>query len=104
METRWYLWAVNDDPMTNQYLVRVVGEQNPENVYEDKLCADGKKRNLFLCPKGYANVLSALSAISEFNLKLEVFKESTEDSISRFDLWKKSVRKAKRKAMYHRHI
>ena len=94
--TAWYLWAVNDDPMTNQYLVKVIGEQNPEAMYTDKLCADGRRRNLFRCPTGYANVRSALTALQEFNLKVEVFKEDAGEVIARYDLWKRRVRKAAR--------
>lgn len=41
MKTTWYLWAVDDDPTTNDYLVGVIGEQNPELLHQDELCADG---------------------------------------------------------------
>lgn len=97
MATLWYLWAVNNDPATNEYFVKVIGEQNLEYLCNDKLCADGVPRNLFKCPQGYANVRSAIAGISEFNLKFYVFKEDIEDVITRYDLWKKSVRKAARR-------
>ena len=97
MSATWYLHPVNGDPDTNKYLVKVIGEQNPESELRDKLCADGVKRNLFRCPSGFTNVRTALAAIPEFNLKLEVFKESVEGTnakgITRFVLWKKSVRR-----------
>lgn len=95
-ETTWYLWARHDDPATNEYLAKVIGEQNSEYWHSDKLCADGKKRNLCRCPKGYANVQSAISAIAKFDLKIEIFQENAEDVISRYDLWKPSARKAAR--------
>ena len=94
--TIWYVWSVNDDPVTNQYLVQVVGEQNPEYLHTDKLCADGKRRNLFRCPKGYADVLKAITAIAEYGLKIEVFQENIDGVITRYDLWKSLVRKAAR--------
>jgi len=88
------MWAVNDNPATNGYLVKIIGEQNSEYLYPDKLCADGKKRNLFRCPKGYENVQSAISAMKAFNLKFEVFKEDSEDVIVRYVLWKRAVQKS----------
>lgn len=93
MKTMWYLWAVHNHPPTNQYLVHVIGEGNEENLFSNKLCADGKKRDLFMCPMGYTNVQNAISAIQEFSLKIEVFKEDIKDVITRYDLWKKSARK-----------
>ena len=97
MGATWYLWPVNNDPDTNKYLAKVIGEQNPEDEMRDKLCADGIKRNLFRCPQGFVNVRMALAAVSEFNLKIEVFKESfwgtNAKGITHFVLWKKSVRK-----------
>ncbi len=98
--TIWYVWAVNDDPVTNQYLVQVVGEQNQEYLHSSKLCADGTKRNLFRCPKGYASVRSAIAAIAEFKLKIEIFKEDIEGVITRYDLWKASSRKASRRRRF----
>ena len=103
METRWYLWAVNDDPVTNKYFVNIIGEQNPEYLGNER-CADGKNRNLFRCPVGYTNVQSALSAISEFNLKVEVFKEDIDGVIVRYDLWKKSAKKAARRSVVNRKV
>ncbi|MDE2173427.1 MAG: hypothetical protein KGJ31_02405 [Patescibacteria group bacterium] len=96
--TVWYLWAIDDDPRTNEYLVKIIGEQNSENLYRDKLCADGVRRNLFRCPKGYSNIRSALVAIPEFNLKTEVFKEGAGEAIVRYDLWKKRVQKSSRQS------
>lgn len=100
MSTTWYLWPVNNDPVTNEYLAKAIGEQNPECEYRDKLCADGKKRNLFRCPAGYENVQTAMAAIPKFNLKLEVFKEDdigtgakSAERIIRYDLWKMPVQK-----------
>lgn len=103
MGTVWYLWAVKDDPVTNEYLAKVIGEQNPESECRDRPCADGKKRNLYRCPMGYSNVQKALSAISKFNLKIEVFKEEIERVIVRYDLWKQqSRRKAHWSAAYRK--
>jgi len=104
MGTVWYLWAVNDDPNTNEYLVKVIGEQNPECVCADRLCADGEKRNLYRCPAGYANVRSALAAVRALKwMKIEVFKEEIERVIVRYDLWKqKSRRRAHRSVTYRK--
>ena len=104
MTTIWYLEAAHDDPATNEYLVQIIGEQNQEFLYCTKRCADGKRRNLFRCPDGYRNVQSAIAAIRAFNLKIEVFKEDVEDVITRYNLWKKSVRKAARRASFARMI
>ncbi len=91
----WYLHAVSDHPPTNNYLVRVIGEQNSNSEYlrVGKVCADGKPRNLFTCPRGYLDVKRAIAAISEYGLNLEVFKEEITDVIVHFDLWKQGVRK-----------
>lgn len=102
MGTIWYLWAVNDDPVTNQYLVQVIGEQHSEELYKDKLCADGNKRNLFGCPAGYMNVRSALAAISKFNLKIGVFKEDIGGRVVRYDLWKQQSRRRARQSVAYR--
>lgn len=93
--TTWYLHAVNDHPPTNNYLVRVIGEQNSNSEYLHigKMCADGKARNLFACPRGYLDVQSAIAAIPEYGLKVEVFKEEITDVIVRFELWKQDTRK-----------
>lgn len=95
-KTVWYLWAVDNDPTTNEYLAKVIGEQNPEYLCSDKSCADGKDRNLFWCPQGYENVKSAIAAIEPFGLKIEVFREEVEDVVVRYDLWKKQVQKKAR--------
>ena len=100
MATTWYLEAKHNDPATNEYLVHVIGEQNLEHLCTSKLCADKKRRNLFRCPVGYTDVRNALAAISQFNLKVEVFKEEIEDVIIRYDLWKKSSRKKARQASF----
>lgn len=89
----WYLWAVDDDPKTNEYVVKIIGEGNEENLCPNKLCADGKRRNLFRCPEGYMDVRSAISALAVYDLKIEVFKESVEDVIVLYSLWKQTVRK-----------
>jgi len=102
METVWYLCAVNNNPEANEYIVKVIGEQNSEYLCKDRLCTDGKERNLFKCPLGYVNVRSAIAAVSKFNLKIDVFKESTERAISKYDLWKPSVRKAAYRSIIHR--
>lgn len=97
----WYLWAVNDDPDTNEYLAKVIGEQNPECERRDVACADGKTRNLWRSPSGYDVVLRAKSAVLRFGLKLEVFQENSEGVVRRYDLWKASVRK---KALHTQHL
>jgi hypothetical protein len=106
MAAIWYLWPVNNDPATNEYLAKVIGEQNSECEKRDKLCADKVRRNLFLCPAGYLDVGAALAAVGAFNLKLEVFKEDSEGPsagcIVRYDLWKALVRKASRDSNYLR--
>ena len=96
MNTIWYLWAVNNDPMTNKYLAQVVGaetEFDTANMRKGVVCADGKKRDLYICPNGYTDVKRAKEAIPEFNLKVWTFKEDTEDVIARFVLQEQSVRK-----------
>lgn len=98
----WYLWAKNGDPVTNEYFVKVIGEQNPEYGFAKRLCADGRKRNLFMCPDGYANVQDATTAISKFNLKMEVFKQEIDDRIVRYDLWKQKPRKRACRSAVHR--
>lgn len=100
--TIWYLWAIKGDPRTNEYLAKVIGEQNPEYEYRDRLCADGEGRNLFRCPNGYANVRSAITAIPAFNLKVEVFKEEIDGGIVRYDLWKQQPRRRARRSAVHR--
>jgi len=104
MKTVWYLCAVNDDPATNEYLVHVIGQQNTECQCSNVLCADDKRRNLFRCPNGYSNVRSAVSAIGEFNLKIEVFKEEIERVIMHYNLWKPSARKAARRKIVSRRL
>ena len=107
MATTWYLWARDNDPKTNEYLAKVIGEQNPECLQQDMLCCDRVKRDLYRCPMGYENVRKATSAIPKFNLKLEVYKADpkgkTTDLPTRFDLWKKPVVKVRRiSALMHR--
>ena len=98
MGTAWYLWAVNDHPMTNGYLAKVIGEQNPEYECRDKICADGIRRNLYRCPMGYTNVQKALAAIPALKLKVEVFREDDRDVVMRYDLWKQQARKRARRS------
>ena len=100
--TTWYLWAVHDDPRTNEYLVKVIGEQNPECLFPEVKCADGMRRNLFRCPHGYHNVMRAIAAIPEHGLKIEVFKEEICGIITQFNLWKPVVRKRSMRANLRR--
>lgn len=100
--TTWYLHAKKDHPPTNKYLVQVIGEQNIECLHKDKKCADRKTRNLFRCPRGYADVQSVLEAVLEYGLKVEVFSEEIPYVITRFDLWKPAVRKRKMHATFKR--
>ena len=111
MATIWYLWAVNNDPRTSEYIAReIIGGQEVE-VHEcpNKPCARGVRRNLYRCPKGYADVQSALAAIQKFSLHIEVFKEEVGESksrcrkVTRFDLWKGPVRKKARLSYLLRH-
>jgi hypothetical protein len=95
--TIWYLWAIKDDPTTNEYLAHVIGEQYPDSACRDKLCSDGVRRNLYRCPPGaYAKVQSAIAGVSVYNLKLEVFRETAGGEIAQYNLWKHSVRKRAR--------
>ena len=98
--TTWYLWPVNNDPATNEYIAQGITEQRPECERRDVLCADGERRNLYRCPKGYADVRTAVAALRRFNLKFEVFKAESEslttDLPTQFDLWKSSVRNSAR--------
>ncbi|MEK7531345.1 MAG: hypothetical protein AAB545_00205 [Patescibacteria group bacterium] len=91
MKTNWYLRAVDDDPTTNDYLVGVIGEQNPELLHKDMLCADGKRRNFFECPNGYPDVRRAFRAISRFNLRIHAFKQEPNQPIVRFTLHDRDV-------------
>ncbi len=96
--TTWYLEAKNDHPPTNAYFVRVIGEQNSEYLYQDMLCADGTRRNLFRCPRGYFDVRRAIAAIPEYGLRMEIFKEEGDGSIVHFNLWKEAIRKRRKHA------
>lgn len=94
----WYLNSVDDDPRTNAYLVQVIGESNMENAWRGT-CADGKPRNLYECPNGWADVKRAIVAICQFRLRIAIFKKDGDSAPMRFDLWKQSVQK---KAKRHR--
>ena len=102
--TQWSLGASHDDPKTTEYLLHVIGEGNEEYLFPNKLCADGERRNLFLCPRDYENVRSAISAVSQFSLKLEVFVGESDGLPARFLLWKDSVRKAAKVAQAKQRI
>lgn len=104
METRWYLCAESDHPFTNEYLAHIIGEQYPEEVYPDKLCADGRTRNLYGCPRGYADVQRAAEAVPDYNLKLAVFQQTLAGDIIRYELWKKPVQKKVKRQNYLRAI
>lgn len=101
----WYLNAADDEPRTNAYLVQVVGESNMENAWTG-VCADGRPRDLYECPNGWADVRKAIAAVREFGLKLEVFKKEGDSVPMRFDLWKqpilKKAKRHKRSALMHK--
>ena len=89
----WYLWAIDDNPTTNNFLVKVIGEQNGEYLRKDVRCSDGVKRNLFECPEGYKNVRVVIAAKSEFFLDFEVFRQQNGGAIAPFVIWKLSHRR-----------
>ena len=99
--TIWYIEAVHGHPATNEYLAQVIGQGNEEYAHKDKICADGVKRNLFQCPRGYQeDVQKAIAAIPQFKLKIEVFKAKDRDDLpGRYEIWKQSVKK---RAQTHR--
>ncbi len=97
MDTRWYLWSRNDNGWTNEFLARVIGEQYPEAECRNVLCSDGVRRNLYRCPSGYQEVRRAIANVDLFNLKLEVFQETSGGEIVQYDLWKQEVRKKARR-------
>lgn len=92
--TTWYIWPVNGHSMTHGYLALVVGAQNEQ---KNKLCADGKRKNLsrdlFRCPNGYKEVRTAITAIAAHGLKFEVYREEVESKIIRFKAWEKRLRR-----------
>lgn len=102
--TMWYLWPVDNHPATNEYLAKGIGEQHPECERKDVPCADGRKRNLFICPRGYDDVRTTIVAIPQFGLHIEVFREDIEDVVVRYGLWKQSVQKAARATMRMRSL
>lgn len=91
--TKWYIWPINEDPLTHQYLITVIGAQHEQ---KNKICADGKKknisRNLFRCPAGYENVKTAIIAIPAHGLKFHVYKEEVEGEIVRVKTWESRLR------------
>lgn len=97
MDTRWYLYSINDDAGTNEFLAQVIGEQYREAECRDMSCSDGVRRNLYRCPSGYQEVRRAIANIARFNLKFEVFQETSGGEIAQYDLWKQSVRKKARR-------
>lgn len=90
-KTVWYLHP--KDPATNECLAKIIGEQNPECERRDVLCADGVRRDLWVCPKGPDTVQAARAAIQKFYLKFETFKEEIEDVILRYRLQEPEVRR-----------
>lgn len=108
MSTLWYLWPVNNDPDTNEYFAKIIGEQNPECEHKDVLCADGVSRDLYQCPGGYENVRVAIAGLAKFNLKFEIYKEETEgpfvDMVTRFDLWKASLQNSSKTSSFLKSI
>ncbi len=97
MDTRWYLHSINDDGNTNEFLAQVIGEQYREAECRDMLCSDGGRRNLYRCPSGYQEVRRAIANVARYNLKLEVFQETSTGLIVQYDLWKPAVRKKARR-------
>lgn len=100
MEIKWYIWPTDACPRTNQYVVQVINEQNPEYAHTSKLCADGVERDMFECPNGYSDVRKAVSAIEEYNLRFEVFVQRDEGLPVRYNLWKRSVQREARKKKF----
>ncbi len=103
MKGTWYLWPINNNPRTNEYLAQMI-EQYPEHEHRDKLCSDGAKRNLYATRDGYKSVQTAIDAISKYNLKFEVFQETSGGMIVQFNFWKREVRQAARRARHKKMI
>ncbi len=96
MSTRWFLWAINDDPRTNEYLASMIGPQYPEAAHLDVRCADNARRNLWECRHGYLQVKIALTARTIFHLHLEVFAKEGDGPTVQWNLWKPELRRRAR--------
>ena len=93
--TTWYLWALHGDVATSRYLAQIVGaetEFDTTNMKKDMPCADGVKRDLYVCPCGYEDVKKVIAAKSEFNLKFEAFMRRFGEKPTCFQLWKAPVK------------
>lgn len=104
MRGYWYLWSINDNGATNEFLAQIIGEQYREAECRDVLCSDGVKRNLYRCPSGYQNVRSAIENKDRYSLKFEVFQETSGGEVVQYDLWKRHVRKKARQARAMRSV
>lgn len=89
----WYLRARYEHPATNEYIVKIIGEQNGEYLHKDVCCSDGVRRNLFECPKGYEDVRAAIAAKRELGLHFEVYFQQNGGAIAPFVIWKRSHRR-----------
>jgi hypothetical protein len=105
MENKWYIWPTDACPRTNNYVVQVIHEQNPEYAHSSKLCADKVERDMFECPNGYSDVRKAISAIGEYHLRFEIFVQRGDNLPVRYNLWKRSVQKeARKKKLLSQHM
>jgi len=105
MANRWYIWTISDDPDTNECLVKeIFGPEFVERLDRDRMCSDGVKRNLYWCQTGYGMVRTVIAGIKKYNLKIEVFYEIPGSDPVQYNLWKKAVRDAARRARERRRL
>ena len=103
-ELKWYLAAENNDPRTNEYLTDVIGRQySMESACGDVPCSDGKERNLWLC-RDFGQARTAIAAIPQFNLRLEILMAIGDNKPALWQLWKRKVRRRRRDAQIQRKV
>jgi hypothetical protein len=96
MKETWFLWAINDDPRTNECLAELIGGQYPDTEQRDVLCADNARRNLWECRRGYDEVRRAITARVPYALHVEVFLKTGNGPVVQWNLWKPQFRRRAR--------
>ena len=104
MPEQWFLWAVNDDPRTNEYLADLIGHQYPDAEHHNISCADNARRNLWECHQGYRQVRSAIAASTTYRLRFEVFRKTGDGPVVQWNLWKPELKRRARHTRQRRMI
>lgn len=98
VETKWYIYPMDSE--TNEYATVELTLQDPECLRRNVKCADGRRRDLIQCPKGYDGIKKIVGAKEQFGLKFEVYREDEEGAnagqVMRYDLWKQDVQQKRR--------